>query len=249
MKLDRGKLFTAFILAAAMVMISPVSSLAEIEEGSDIGIGKVEGSVRTDVYQVVLPTVGSHTFDFIIDPLELINQTDGARYGGKSFEKGSTLFFRRTDGEAKEDYSSTSNSITITNKGTIPVDVSLNVRMIPDSLGGIRMTNDRKFTGDTSASLYMAVLDGENIMPVGMDGARINTTLAEVPEGTFEYGYDKAKGRYTYKLKKNLDGVVFDTRSFRVTGAVNKKGKWQQFEETSPKIAISWKVTQKKEDR
>lgn len=245
MKLDCGKFFTAFTLAAAMVMVSPVSVFAEVEEGSNTGIGKVEGSVRADVYQVVLPTADSHTFDFIIDPLELINQTDGARYGGKSFEKGSTLFFRRTDGEAKEDYSSTSNPITITNKGSVPVDVSLNVRMLPASLGGIRMTNDREFADDTGASLYMAVLDGENIMPIGIDGVKINTTLAAAPEGAFEYGFDKIKGKYTYKLKKDLNEVTFDTRSFRITGAVNRKGKWQQLEDVSPKIVISWKITQK----
>lgn len=248
MKLDCRKSFTAFSLAAAMTLVLAIPTFAEIEEGSDIGIGKVEGSVPTDVYQVVLPTVGSHTFDFILDPLELIEQTDGARYGGKTFEKSSTLFFRRMDGRAKEDYSSTSDPITITNKGSIPVDVSLNVRMLPSSLGGIQMTNDREFTGDKSASMYMALLDGENIMPIGKEGVDINTTLAAAPEGTFEYGYDKMKGKYTYKLKKDLSGIVFDTRSFQITGAVNKKGKWYQFEDVSPKITISWKITQEKEE-
>lgn len=236
---------TAFTLAMAMVMISPMSVSAEMEEGSDVGIGKVEGNVNTDVYQVVLPTVSKHTFDFIIDPLGLINQTDGAGYGGKTFEKDSTLFFRRTDRGKKEDYSSTSNPIMITNRGSIPIDVSLNVRMSASSLGGIRMTKDEEFVGDTSASLYMAVVDGEEIMPIGIDGVSLYTTLDAAPEEAFEYGYDKEKGRYTYELKKNVDDSVFSTHEFQITGAANGKGDWSQFVEMSPKISISWKITRK----
>ena len=192
------RMLAAFILAAAMITASDISVHAEIEEGSGTGIGKVEGIVETDVYQVVLPTVSNHTFNFIIDPLELINQTEGAGYNGKTFEKGSTLFFHRTGKGKKEDYSSVSNPITITNRGSVPIDVSLNVRIPSSSLDGIKMTSDGGFKNDTSASLYMAVLDGENVIPIGTDGMSINKTLDAVPEEAFEYGYNKEKGKYTY---------------------------------------------------
>lgn len=237
---------TAFTLIMAMVIASPMSVSAEMEEGSKTGSGRVEGVVNTDVYQVVLPTVSDHTFDFIIDPQELISQTDGAGYGGKTFEEGATLFFRRTDKVAKEDYSSISNPITITNRGSAPIDVSLNVRLSSSSLGGIRMTDDKEFKGDTSASLYIAVVDGENIMPVGTKGVSIYTTLGAAPKDAFEYGYNKEKGRYTYTLKKNVDSSVFSTRSFRITGAANRNGDWSRFTEASPEMRISWKITEKK---
>lgn len=238
---------TAFTLAMAMVMASPMSVCAEMEKGNETGIGKVEGTVNTDVYQVVLPTVSNHSFDFIIDPLGLISQTGGARYRGKTFEKDSTLFFRRTDKGAKVDYSSISNPITITNKGSIPIDVSLNVSMPPSSLGGIRMTDDREFKGDTGASLYMAVLDGENVMPVGRDGVSISTTLDAVPKEAFEYGYNKEKGKYTYTLKKNLGSSIFSTRTFQLTGTSNKNGDWSKYTEASPEIKLSWKIMEKKD--
>lgn len=238
---------TALALVMTMVMASPMSVSAEMEEGSKTGSGRVEGIVNTDVYQVVLPTVSNQTFNFIIDPLELINQTDGAGYGGKTFEADSTLFFRRTDSGAKEDYSSASNPITITNRGSAPIEVSLNVSMISSSLGGIRMTDDREFKGDTGASLYMAVADGDHIMPVGTRGVSVKTTLDAAPKEAFEYGYNKEKGRYTYALKKNMDSGVFSTRSFQITGAANKNGDWSDFTEASPEIKISWKITEKKE--
>lgn len=240
--------FVAFTLATAIVMASPMSVSAEMEEGSKTGSGRVEGNVNTDVYQVVLPTVSDHTFNFIIDPQQLINQTDGAGYGGKTFETDTTLFFRRTDKEANEDYSSTSNPITITNRGSVPIDISLNVKMSSSSLGGIRMTDDREFQGDTTASLYLAVVDGENILPVDTNGVSINTTLEAAPEDAFEYGYNKEKGRYTYTLKKSVDKSVLSTRSFRITGASNKNGDWSKFTEASPEIKISWKITEKKDE-
>ncbi len=239
--------WTAFTLAMAIVMTSPMLVSAEMEEESKTGSGRVEGIVNTDVYQVVLPTVSNHSFDFIIDPQKLINQTEGAGYGGKTFEKNATLFFRRTDSGKKEDYSSISNPITIINRGSKSINVSLNVSMSPSSLEGIRMTKDIEFRGDNSASLYMAVTDGENIMPVGTDGININTTLEAAPKEAFEYGYNIEKARYTYTLKKNLDSSIFSTRSFRITGAANGKGDWSKLKEASPKIMISWKISEKKD--
>lgn len=238
---------TAFALVTAIVIASAMSVSAEMETGSEMGIGRVEGTVNTDVYQVVLPTVGSHTFDFIMDPLELINQTDGAAYGGKTFEKDATLFFRNTDKGAKEDYSSISSPIIVKNRGSIPVEVSLNVSVDAASLGGIRMTSDRNFKGDTSASLYMAVVDGEEILPLGSDGVSITATLDPVPKQLFEYGYNKENKKYTYTLKKELSDDVFSARAFRLTGAVNRKGNWFELAEVSPEIRISWRITEKKE--
>lgn len=236
---------TAFALV--MAIASPISVSAGMDEGNEIGTGKVEGIVDKDVYQVVLPTVSSHTFDFIIDPEELINQTGGAGYKGKTFEADATLFFRRTDNGAREDYSNTSNPITIINKGSTPIDVSLEVRMLPSSLGGIRMTKDRDFKGDTSTSLYLAVVDGNNVMPVGTDGVSIDTTLEAAPKDAFEYGYDKERGKYTYTLKKNLDNNIFAARSFQITGAANENGSWSEFTKVSPKMTVSWKIMEKKE--
>lgn len=237
----------AYALTATMVLASSISVSAEMEEESKTGAGKVEGIVDTDVYQVVLPTVSDHTFDFIIDPMKMIDRTNGAKYGDKTFEKNATFFFRRTDKGKREDYSSISNPITIINKSSIPVDVSMNVSVPSSSLDGIRLSEDKEFKGNSDASLYIAVMNGDKITPVGVNGLSIDTTLGAVPKDAYEYNYNKERGKYTYALKKNLDSSIFSACSFQIAGAANENGDWSEFAEASPQIRIVWKITEKKE--
>lgn len=266
--------FTAAVLAAAMVMASPISAWAEelVEEqetgigeespqernetdaseeklgqGNESGVGEVEGSVETAIYQVVLPTVSSNTFDFIIDPQGLINKTKGAAYEGKTFEENSTLFFKRTDGKVREDYSSTSDVITITNKGSKAIDVSLSIRVSPESLGGIQLSGDWEFSNDKSASIYLALVDGENVVPIGPDGITMDVTVDAAPEGAYEYGYDKEKAQYTYQLRENDSGIEFGSYSFQITGAANGNGDWSKLTGAKPQISVAWKVVSKED--
>lgn len=213
--------------------------------GNETGIGEVEGSVETDIYQVVLPTIGKSAFDFIIDPQGLINKTNGAAYEGKTFEENSTLFFKRTDGKAKEDYSNTSDVMTIKNMGSKDIDVSLHISVVPESLGGIQLTGDREFTNDKNASLYLALTDGENIVPIGPDGINMDVTISAAPEEAYEYGYDSGKDQYTYQLKEDHSGIEFGSYSFQLTGAANGNGDWSKLTKAKPQIQVSWKIVSK----
>lgn len=40
------------------------------------------------------------------------------------------------------------------------IDVSVKVSFLEDSLGGIKVTEDKEFTDDKEASLYLALTDG-----------------------------------------------------------------------------------------
>ena len=63
------KRFVLLFLSITMIMSSSVSVRAEsLGQGSETGIGEVEGSVKTDIYQVILPTETDGIFDFILDP-------------------------------------------------------------------------------------------------------------------------------------------------------------------------------------
>lgn len=284
----KTKKMTAFVLASAMAMFSPVFALAEepgdmsepggieadvakaenepsitaeepkpvertynsqgrLGEGNEIGAGALEGSVDTDIYQVVLPTVNNETFNFIIDPQGLINKTNGAAYDGKTFEQNSTLFFKRTDGKVREDYSSASDVVTITNKGSNAIDISLNISVSPESLGGVQLTGDRNFTNDKNASIYLALVDGQNIVPIGPEGITKDVTVEAAPEGAYEYGYDKRQGEYTYQLRENDGGIEFGSYSFQITGAANGNGDWSKLTDIKPQITVSWKVASKEE--
>ena len=125
------KKFAAFAMAAVMMVAFPASvSAEELGQGDEkTGVGEVEGSVKQDIYQVVLPTVTDEMFDFIIDPQGLINKTDAAAYDGKTFEEGGTLFFERKDGGVEEDYSSMSDAIKITNRSSMAIDVAVEVHV------------------------------------------------------------------------------------------------------------------------
>lgn len=240
--------FTASVMAAVMVMASPMSVWAEeLGEGNETGVGEVEGSVETDIYQVVLPIVNANTFDFIIDPQRLINKTNGAAYEGKTFEENSTLFFKRTDGKVSEDYSSTSDVITITNMGSNAIDVSLNISIVPESLGGIKLTGDREFSNDKSASIYLALVDGENVVPIGPDGITMDVTVGAAPEEAYEYGYDRELGQYTYQLRENNSDIEFGSYSFQITGAANGNGDWSELTGAKPQISVAWKIVSKEE--
>lgn len=237
------KRFVLLFLSITMIMSSSVSVRAEsLGQGSETGIGEVEGSVKTDIYQVILPTETDGIFDFILDPQGLINKTGGVAYGGKKFETGSTVFFERKDGETEEDYNSKSDFVTITNKSSIAVDVSLHVSISPSSIEGIMMTNDKEFNGDTDESLYLAVTDGENEVPIGQEGVAIDVTIDAAPEGAYEYTYDGEKNEYVYKLRNDVGGIEFSQYSFQLTGAANGKGDWSELLEAKPEVTVTWEI-------
>lgn len=243
----RAKGYKALIMAVTLIWSLPMDvSAGNISQNDTQDINKLTADMETDIYQVVMPTDIDGMFDFILDPQGLINETNGALHGGKSFEKDCTVFFQRSDGEVNEDYSRKSDSVTITNKSTMPVEVSLEVKVDPNSLKGIKMTGDSKFKKDKSASLYLAVVDGKKEVPVGKDGVTLHKTIEAAPDGTYEYVYINDTKKYEYRLKKNIDENIFGKYSFRLTGAANEKGDWAALSKAVPKVIITWKVFPKK---
>lgn len=239
----RPRRYIALIMIMAAIGNLPMRVSAEdTSQNEESAVSKLTADVETDIYQVVMPTETEGIFDFILDPQRLINETNGAMYNGKSFEKDCTVFFKRSDGKSKEDYSCKSDSAAIINKSTMPVEVSLEVKVDSSSLGGIVMTEDRTFKKDKSASLYLAVVDGKKEVPVGKDGVIIRKTVEAAPDGAYGYVYDSNKREYIYGLKKDITNVLFDEYSFQITGAANKKGDWTTLGKAVPKIVVTWKV-------
>ena len=234
----------AFALSSVMILASPISILAEEPRQAAVsGLGQMEGIIKPDIYQVILPSDVNGIFDFVLDPQKLIEETNAEIYGGKTYEKGATVFFHRSDGQTADEYSSFSDHVTISNRSTMPVDVLINVDISPQSLGSITMTNDREFTNDSDTSLYMALTDGENTVPVGTEGSYIQTTIPAASEDAFEYSYDQERGEYSYGLKEDLSGVQFPEYSFQLTGAVNEKGDWSTVSNVALLVNVTWEVT------
>lgn len=238
------KQLIALVLSVLLAVGTPISAAAEETGQNDAeGIDSTKTFVKTEVYQVVLPTDVNGIFDFILDPQKLIEKTNAAAYGGTSFEKGATMFFHRTDGQTTEEYSSSSDHITIVNKSNIPIEVQIDVNILPDSLRGITVSGDKGFANDDSTSIYLALTDGEHTVPVQMEGSIIRTTIPAAPENAFEFHYDQESGRYIYGLKSDLSDVQFPEYSFQLTGAVNEKGDWKALGKVSLAVNVTWKVT------
>lgn len=235
--------YISFVLGVAMmVSFSTSASAEELGAGSETGIGEVEGSIDQDVYEVVLPAVTDEIFDFIIDPYALLNHTGGAAYEGQTFQENSTLFFKRTDGTAMENYTNVSDSVTITNMSSRAINVSVDISMPEESLGGIVLSDNKEFAGDSSASIYMALVDGEKEVPIGTEGISVGATIGAAPEGAYEYGYDSESGEYTYSLKGDTSGIEFGSYSFQLTGAANGNGDWSDAMKAKPEIRVVWRI-------
>lgn len=222
-------------LAVAMAMSGSVVALAE--EGTGTGTGKLEGTVETDVFNVVLPTVTTQ-LDFTLDPEGLIAKTSAAAYSAATFDAG-TLFFKNTGGS--NDYSSTSDEIKVENKSSVKADVTLSA-VIKD-YDGITLTSDKTFADDTSASMYMAIVDKTNTdgVAIGDSGATVTAEIAAAPEGAYKYSYDSSGQKYKYELDSGFSGT-FASYEFQLTGASNAAGDWSKLESVAPKVELTWTV-------
>lgn len=204
-------------ITAADVIETDIMETDITEEDAEKG----SGNARSDILQVVMPVNTENVFDFIMDPQELIGGTDAAAYSGSRFEENATLFFRRSDERAEADYSSSSDPLTIVNKGNADVKVTLTARISPDSIAGITVSEDPEFQGSEEASLYLALTDGETTVPVDSEGSAIIETV----------------------IPGILEGEDPNEYSFQLIGAVNKEGDWSEVTDVSPRIMVTWVVS------
>lgn len=213
--------------------------------------GRVEGIISEDVFAVVVPTciqsdASFEGFDFVLDPQKLITKTKGAKYATgsdakTSFVEDQTLYFtKRSDGILAP----TSEYVTVTNKSSIDVDVTLEAAVT--GLTDITMSNTKAFADD-STSMYLALIDGNAketaIVDNGKEGAaKANTAKVTAKIGKAVDAYEENvadDGTYEYVLKDDATG--FETYEFALTGASNNKGDWSEVTD-SPQVAITWTI-------
>lgn len=218
---------TALLLSAVMTIGFSLTTYAN--EPDMAQTSEADAAENDDRVQAVLPTDAVGIFDFILDPQELIYKTNASAYDGQTFEEGATLFFKRSDGEVLENYSSTSDAVTITNTGSTPIDVAITAGITVQAKEEFAMTDDREFTEDTRPSLYLALTDGETEIPIMGDGeeaAIVNITVPPVS-------------------KEEPEDNVY---SFRLTGAANKEGDWSRLKNISFEVSVTWVVAAQEEE-
>jgi hypothetical protein len=252
-----GKKLVAGTLSATMVLGSTLAVFAEDTDTTTLpsgaqslatGTGTSEGYVVLDVTKVVLPAAA--TVNYAIDPQGLLNKADSNTYG----TAGAAVYFTNaaTTDDGTATYSSTSDALTIKNKSSYAVDVTLTVGVKNGSstaLSDIKLVDKDALATATDPSLYLGVIAGDKTTAVTSDGQTVTATAKEVPEVN---GDDVTSGYKLVATKTEKDGVTpselgyyyyYDltddytpgtdqTVSFKLTGAVNGVEAWKDVTET-----------------
>ncbi|MCI8509148.1 MAG: hypothetical protein HFJ06_11375 [Lachnospiraceae bacterium] len=250
---------TGVMLCAPLsVSAAPTTEITDKDAatGGVTGDGNVEAIVDKSIFKVELPTEAEEPaqsiFKFTLDPQGLIMETEAAAHGNAAFD-GTGFYFtnKTTDEEGNEvtSYSCSSDSLTATNKGTVPVDVQLDAAA---TLTNISLSEDDTFESDpTAASVYLALISGDFYEPLKADTATatINTSLDPAVEGAYAVKYDSTAG-YTYELTQEaIDNPAdyFPSLQFSFYGLCNTAGdfaSWDAAKDDTPQVSVTWTLTE-----
>ena len=247
---------TGIMLCAPLSVNATEVTDPDAAAGTVTGDGNVEDIVDKSIFKVELPTEAEEpaksAFKFTLDPQGLIMDTDSAAYGNAAFD-GTGFYFtnKSVDDEGNEvlSYSCVSDSLTVTNKGTIPVDVQLDAVA---TLENIALSDDEGFEADpTTASVYLALMSGNLYEPLKSDtaAATINTYLDPAVDGAYAVKYDSAAG-YTYELTQDaIDNPAdyFPSLAFNLYGLCNTGAdfdSWAAAKDDVPQVSVTWTLTQ-----
>lgn len=206
-----------------------------------------DSSVPADVFKVILPTIPEDdtTFDYILDPQGLIELTDAKKYGGTdevAFEHDKTLYFKtsRTE-DGRPVYNNVSNALTVTNMSSREVKITVKATIANSE--SITMSENSTFDADdTSTSIYLALTDGTNTIPITSDAAVLNAVI-NAPEDAYETVWDGEKNVYELTdTAKQEDYDGFQKYSFWLTGACNANADWSNVEGQIPEVFVVWEV-------
>lgn len=239
---------------AGCLMAMPVAVFADEATtspaaGNTTGTGNVEGVVDKDIFKVELPTIAANdtTFNFILDPQSLLVDTSGAAYSGATFS-GTGLYFKNVS-DSGATYSATSDSLTVTNKGTVGVDVSLTATV--STADGLTFeSTDTDLNTKTTNSIYLALkTDATDNNTAVVDNATLKATISDsltaAPAGAYKVVYDTTNKVYSYDLDSNFSGS-FDSLTFNLTGACNTNTAvdWSALENVAPSVNVAWTLTE-----
>ena len=198
--------------------------------------------VGDDVVSMGIPIVSdseASVFDFILDPQRLLYRTDAVRYGGGVVEEDATLLFYNKEGEY--DFSQHSDWLTVTNRSTVPVRVTITAQVT--DIGDIKLVESADFAESTEPDVYLAIVDDQgNIQPLSADGqASVSFEMDAAPDNTYVFRLDEETHTYQYGMSMDPNRINFDTYSFGLIGACNSNAEWQDIS-VHPMITVTWFV-------
>ncbi len=224
----------ASMLAVTMVLGSSIMSFAGgdtpaagVSNNTSLtASGNFEGHVDKSVVNVTLPTVSADNYNFIIDPEDLIAQTDGARYEDAQFvsENSTGVYFPTSVSDNGDTiYTNESVSGNVTNKSSVSVNVTMAIELT-DLNDSITMVSKNGVSEGTDANLWLAVTDGTNEEEVAETSAEL-TAMVPGTDGNYMVSWNAAKSEYQYVIDPDAEGE-WETVNLYLTGACNKNGDW-----------------------
>ncbi len=232
-------------LAVTMIMGSSSMAFAAEQKGEGAGSGDLDVVKNTDVFSVVVPTDAGTTFDYIVDPLGVIAETDAEKYGNKVFDHSAndTVFFQNaevTSASAQYHYTGTSNKLKAINKSTKAVDISVEATLTgADEVTMVEATGATSTT-DTLLNLQLNG-DGSKTAAIGTSAtaAKIDANITATPNA---YETKFVNGQYVKQLDPSLEDDDFQAYEFWLTGKASASPTWQDVT-TLPEVNVVWTVT------
>lgn len=217
--------------------------------GETAGAASYEGDVPEEIVELVLPTIaeGDETFQFVVDPNKLLAAAGAnGRLGEATFGDG-ILFFPNAGEEGAVSYSSSSDSLTITNKGTESVKVTLSVAITSEN-SDYDLSATKDFSGDDEGKhVYLALVAGEGddaeTEVLTSEGAEIEVTVGRT-DSAFEVVHDAENSKYIYQVTEEAsaeDYAGWQSASFHMEGAGNEAAEWTADDEPIA-FSVEWAV-------
>lgn len=253
------KKVTAIAITAAMTLGSVMTAFAA-ETSGDASGGPINGSgsyegeeAKYPTVEVTLPTVPAGTIDYIADPNDVIStmvdasgDSVNASYKDYTFNSDTGVYFKTVDpsGDAKGQYSNTSNAIEIENQNAQTIELTVKVTETQAASGDVSYADKTAFQSGQK-QLYLAVTDGTTTKAMDASGVATFSTTISGKADNYKPTHDSTNG-YGYTVKDDADG--WDSASYQMTGAVNKDATWENGIEF-PSIEMTWSWVDKGVDK
>lgn len=236
------KKFLALGLATALV-ITPMSVT---KADTVTGNSNLEGVPPEDVVSVVLPTIAADTYDFILDPSDLLSQYDAS----KDDYTPSSIYFPNTTAAKKSSLSdigtainkstcdvlldvdmkvtnAATNPVTFTAKDAVENDTKLNVYLglVPTAKGTVVGDGTPTDGAVTSAQAIPVDSTGDASASFLLTGDTDNFDVTQTADASVASGH-----KYSYDAKAT---ATWSTAGFALEGSCNTTADWKDYNEKS----------------
>jgi hypothetical protein len=231
-------------VVSTMILGSSLTAFAE-DAPSDIaatatsfieGTGENEAGAALEAerhaFVVTVPTNDAikQRVGYTVDLEGWIKETKGARYGlnTTAIDDSKGVLFVNYNNNKASGMSNVSSPITVTNKGTDPVMVTVTAKWkaAPDADKGITTgaANDKFETTDATKYMYMAMYTNKTGNLTAMPADTTETPMVVgVTSSRDQYvtGWNDTTKKYSYTLKENVAATALSSINVYFTGTIN----------------------------